>query len=220
MSTIVTASLVVNGVVIAIPAALITSIAAAAVVAPVITPPAPPPVPPVPPAPVTALIQSPVYENGKFHWAGDWDSVPVNYAFNAPGVNGPGPVINMPGTNAWEYWLPYPPPNAAGPATNGVNFNISTFSYITFALKPSVAGGLMQVSFYESNGATDDIYNGVFLNITQAKYGPVPTPGVWGVYTIPLADFKLTNRTWIYKFIMQQQGVTPQQWEIDQVGFG
>jgi hypothetical protein len=173
--------------------------------------------PPTPPVTSNA-IKSPVYMSGKFSWQGDWNSVPFNYAQAGAGVSGSGPVIGMPGTQAFEYWLPYPKTNSAGPASNGVNFNLSGFTHFTIAIKPSVAGALAQMQFFQAQGATDDIPFGTMLNISQAKYGPATmAAGQWNVYTIPLADYSVSG--WIYKFIVQQQGVTPQAWEIDQVGF-
>jgi Calx-beta domain len=178
-----------------------------------------PPTPtPTPAPPVTGTITSPVFLNGKFYWAGDWNSVPFNYALAAAGANGSGPVIGMPGSEAYEYWLPYPTNNSAGPASNGVNFNLSGLKYFTIAIKPSQAGALANMQFFQANGGTDDIPYGNMLDISQAKYGPgTMVAGQWNVYTIPLADFGVSG--WIYKFIIQQQGVTPQSWEIDQVGF-
>ena len=43
------------------------------------------------------------------------------------------------------------------------------------------------------------------------------TVGAWNTYTIPLSAFGVSG--WIYKFIVQQQGNTPQVMEYDQVGF-
>jgi hypothetical protein len=163
-------------------------------------------------------MKSPVFQNGKFDWQGDWNSVPFDYAQAGAGVSGPGPVIGMPGNEANEYWLPYPPMNSGGPASNGVNFNLSGFTHFTIAIKPSQAGALAQMQFFQASGATDDIPFGNMLNISQGKYGPATmVAGQWNVYTVPLADFGVSG--WIYKFIIQQQGVTPQSWEIDQVGF-
>jgi len=169
-------------------------------------------------APTTTSIKSPVYLNGKFYWAGDWNTIAFNYAQSGAGVDGAGPVIGMPGDQEWEYWLPYPPNNPAGPASNGVNFDLSGLTYFTVAIKPSRAGALAQMQFFRADGGTDDIPYGTALIISQAKYGPATMiAGQWNVYTIPLADFGVSG--WIYKFILQQQGVSPQSWEIDQVGF-
>jgi hypothetical protein len=159
-----------------------------------------------------------VFLNGKFLWAGDWNAVPFNYALAAAGVNGPGPVIGMPNAGAFEYWLPYPPNNPAGPSNNGVNFNLAPFTKFTISIKPAAAGAQAQMQFFSGAGNANDIPFGNMLNLTQAKYGPaVMVAGQWNTYTIPLADFGVSG--WIYKFIVQQQGVTPMAWEIDQVEF-
>jgi hypothetical protein len=173
---------------------------------------------PTPTPPATVSMKSPVYLDGTFYWAGDWNSEPFDYEQAGAGVDAPGPVIGMPGVQRWEYWLPYPPRNTAGPASNGVNFDLSGLTYFTIAIKPSQAGALAQMQFFRANGGTNDIPYGTMLNISQGKYGPATmVAGQWNVYTIPLADFGVSG--WIYKFIVQQQGVTPQAWEIDQVGF-
>ncbi len=159
-----------------------------------------------------------VFVNGKYNWAGDWNAVPFNYVYPDHGVTGPGPVISMPGSQAFEYWLPYPPNNVAGPATNGVNFDLTPFTKFTISIKPTVAGATAQMQFFKSSGGVNDIDYGNMLNLTQAKYGPATmVAGQWNTYTIPLTDFAVSG--WIYKFIVQQQGVTPQAWEIDQVEF-
>jgi hypothetical protein len=162
-----------------------------------------------------------VYYQGKFDWAGDWNSIPMDYSYGSAGVNGGGPVIEMPGSQQYQYWLPYPQHNFNGPASNGTNFSTVGFTKFTIAFKPSQAGLQAQMNFYVASGATDDIVFGNVVMITQAKYGPaVMTAGEWNVYTVPLTDFGLAaNGQWIYKFIVQQQGNTPQTVLIDQVGF-
>jgi hypothetical protein len=74
------------------------------------------------------------------------------------------------------------------------------------------------MQFYVGNGNVDDVPVGNVVSLQN--YGPaVMVPGEWNVYIIPLTDFGLTNGQWIYKFIFQQQGVTPQTVLLDQVGF-
>jgi len=178
------------------------------------------PTTPTTPTTGSTSITSPVFLNGKFDWAGDWNSVPFNYAFADAGVNGPGPVIQMPGTQQYEYWLPYPKTNSAGPASNGVNFPLTGLTHFTIAIKPSQAGAQMTMGFYTASGTTDDVPTGNSVTVTSAAYGPAaPVAGQWNVYTVPLTAFFNPVPAWIYKFIIQQQGVTPQVWEIDQVGF-
>jgi hypothetical protein len=196
----------------------------------VVTPPVNPTPPPPPPTGSNGGITAGVFLLGKLLWQGDWDAgdaPKLIYNYDMAGVNGPGPVIEMPSWK-WFYWLPYPPQNFAGPATNGTNWPISAdgknLTHFTIALKPTQAGGLMTMQFDVANGGATDIPFGQSLTITQAKYGPAaPVPNEWNVYTIPLADFctpaQPTFPAWIYKFINQQQGVTPQTWYIDQVGF-
>ncbi len=169
---------------------------------------------------VTGTITGAVYTAGVFHWAGDWNGSanPIDYAYAAAGVAGPGPVIRVFGSTANMYWLPYPPNNPLGPASNGVNFNLAGKTYFKISVKPSVAGGQLSMGFYKAVGTSDDIPFGHGVTITQAAYGPASmTPGVWNTYKIPLVDFAVSG--WIYKFILQQQGVTPQVMLYDEVGF-
>jgi hypothetical protein len=187
-----------------------------------VTPPVTPPVVVVPPTPVTPVstgkITGPVFVNGQFYWAGDWSNVTMNYTANIAGVSGPGPVIQMPSSSPWEYWLPYPKTVSGSPASNGIDYNLSGKTYMTFAIKPTQAGAAGSLGFYKANGATDDISTGNSVTFPQAKYGCATlVVNQWNVCTIPLSDFGVSG--WIYKFILQQQGTTPQTWYLDQVGF-
>ena len=197
----------------AVAAAMGTTTPTTPVTPPVVTPPT---TNPVTGSPITA----PVYTNGVFAWAGDWSGYTLNYAFPDKGVNGPGPVIQMPSTSQWQFWLPYPKTNSNGPAANGINFPLTGLSHFTIAIKPSQAGAQATMGFYTGSGTQDDVPAGNSVTITSAAYGPAnPVVGQWNVYTIPLSAFFTTVPAWIYKFIIQQQGTTPQTWEIDQVGF-
>jgi hypothetical protein len=185
-------------------------------------PPAPPPTtpPPAPSPPATGT--SWVYHSGHFFWAGDWDGPtgPMNYAYAASGVDGSGPVMQLEAPQPNPYWLPYPPNDRSGPASNGVNFYIAPYSKFTIAIKPSKAGAECTMQFFKASGTTDDIVFGNSVNISQAAYGPSPmVANEWNVYTVPLADFALGGQQYIYKFIIDQQGTSPQDWELDQVGF-
>ena len=176
---------------------------------------------PPPPPPPNTTIKSPVFLNGKFYWGGDWSGIPINYAYPDAGVAGPGPVIKLPNNGQYEYWLPYPPQNSGGPASNGVNFPLGGLTHFTVAVKPPQAGLLLTMQLYEANGNTTDINVGNSVVITQGKYGPAtPVPGQWNVYTIPLTDFVNPVPAWIYKFILDEQGANQSAgWEIDQCGF-
>jgi hypothetical protein len=149
----------------------------------------------------------------------------VNYAFPDKGVAGGGPVIQFGGPQN-AYWLPYPKQNSNGPAANGVNFPLmadgNNLSHFTIAVKQPQAGGLLSMCFFTAEGTQDDIQASGMLNITQEKYGWNNQVGAWVVLTIPLADYPWNNGqvpAWIYKYNLNQQGVSPMAWELDQVGF-
>jgi len=160
-----------------------------------------------------------VYYKGKFNWAGDWSDVTMNYSSNGSlGVDGVSNCIEMPSGAEWEYWLPYPPTNSAAPASNGIGYDLTGKTYFTIAIKPTQAGAAATMGFYTASGTTDDIPAGNSVTINSAAYGPATmVANQWNVYKIPLTAFGLTG--WIYKFMIQQQGTTPQVWYIDQVGF-
>lgn len=186
---------------------------------PVVTPPVV--TPPVTVPPITTAGADWVFNKGVFNWAGDWDSGGnANYASAIVGVDGKSKSIALPGAYGFEYWLPYPKMNSAGPASNGVNYNLAGKTKMTIAIRPTKAGLSATIGFYRASGTTDDIAFGNTINIVSAKYGCTTlTVLAWNVCTIPLIDFGLGSQTWIYKFIVQQQGATPQPWNIDQVGF-
>jgi hypothetical protein len=165
-----------------------------------------------------------VYYQGLFYWAGDWSDIVPNYASNAStgslGVDGVYDSIMIPAGTAYEYWLPYPPLTAGSPAGNGIGCNLTGKTMMTIAIKPTQAGLQPTIGFYKANATTVDIAFGNQVNIANAAYGPAtPVVGQWNVYTIPLSAFGIGTPGWIYKFILQEQGTTPQQMEVDQVGF-
>jgi hypothetical protein len=181
---------------------------------------APPPVitpPPVvtPPAAGTSWV----YSKGKMLWAGDWSDVTVDYASTAStGVDGVSPCIAIPAGPSFEYWLPFPPATPGAPAANGIGYDLSGKTKFTIAIKPTKAGMVPTMGFYIANSATNDIPAGNTVSLAQAKYGPATmVAGQWNVYTVPLSDYAVSG--WIYKFIIQEQGSTPQALFIDQVGF-
>jgi len=163
-----------------------------------------------------------VYHTGTFYWAGDWSGINgIDYSSTAvKGVNGQSPVIMIPSASEWEYWLPYPPVTAGSPAVNGIGANLAGKTQFTIAVMPTQPGLEMTMGFFEADATQVDISFGNSITLTSGSYGPATmTVNSWNVYTVPLSAFDIGTPGWIYKFIIQQQGVTPQQWYIDQVGF-
>lgn len=168
----------------------------------------PPPVTPPPPA------SGVVYSNGVFSWGGDWSySVgKIDYADtvgNAPGLD-----IAVPITAPWGGWQPY---------AIGKVFDVTPYKYLTFAAKPTKPGQYYGAAILAANDTPDGV--GVDVNgkpqygNPSVAYGPLPQVGVWAVYKIPLADFKLTTN-FILKFhIADGTGVTSNLFYVKDVSF-
>lgn len=191
-----------------------TSLDLAAVLA-LISPPAPPVVvpPPVvtpPPAPSTFWV----YKDGLFNWGGDYSfSAVPNYkdAVGEIGASG-GLDIAVTITGQWGGFLPY-----AGGTVPQWNFDDSPYNYLVLDFKPSIDNQSTEIYFV----AVGDKPVGVAINLNTGKYGPVPKPGLWGSYKIPLADFGPgVAQSAIYKFAVHDQtGLVGQTQYLNNIGF-
>lgn len=131
-----------------------------------------------------------VYHDGQFAWPGDYSFVATPDYRDTSGAPASGKYdIKVTLTGAWGGWQPY--------ATHWV-FDTAPYNYLQFALKPTRANQAAQVFFMLVGDKP------VGIVVDPFKYGPVPVPGQWGVYTIPLADIGVA-RTKIYKFAIQDQ---------------
>jgi hypothetical protein len=180
--------------------------------------------------PVVAAGTLWVYRAGSYNWGGAWGDVTLDYTSTAvPSVSGTGDVAEMPSASQWEYWLPYPPvvpesaasqpPNSLAVGGNGIGFNTGGYNYITISIWPTQAGASASMGFYQASSTGVDIPIPGGGDIMP--YGPSPmVVGQWNTYKIPLSTLGLpAGGQWIYKFIVQQQGTTPQVWYLDQIGF-
>jgi hypothetical protein len=87
------------------------------------------------------------------------------------------------------------------------------YTYLQFALKPTVANQKAQVYFMLVGDKP------VGVGVDPFKYGPAPVMGRWGVYTIPLGDIGVA-KTKIYKFAIQDQtGLSNNVFYVDDVAF-
>ena len=146
-----------------------------------------------------------VYRDGRFAWAGDYSFVATPNYRDTSGRPAHGRYdIQVTLTGAWGGWQPY--------ATNWV-FDTAPYTYLRFALKPTIVNQRAQVYFM----LVGDKPAGIGVN--PFNYGPAPVPGQWGVYTIPLADFGVA-RTRIYKFAIQDQtGLSANAFYVNDVAF-
>lgn len=145
---------------------------------PVVTPPVVTP-PVTPPAAGTFWV----YQNGQFNWTS-------HFSFNgSPNLSDTsGKPVGGKADIAFTLATPfggYQPYLTAG-------FDTSRYKYLTYSIKPTVAGQIIATGFDANNDVKDG--NAVVVagpGIT--KYGPVPVVGQWATYKVPLADFALTN---------------------------
>jgi hypothetical protein len=162
--------------------------------------------PVTPPAPSGTFW---VYQNGVFAWAGDYSfgTGPINYA-DTVGKPG-GKCISVPIVSPWGGFQPF---------AAGGNFDLTPYKYLTYSLKPTLAGALFATGF----AAVNDVADGtsvITAGVVSSKYGPVLQAGVWSTYKIPLADFKLTNLSVLKFSIADGTGVKTNQFYVDNIGF-
>jgi hypothetical protein len=197
--------------VITIPAQVITipaqtlSITTATTPPPIVTPPVVVPPPPV----VTGTTW--VYHNGVFSWAGAYNFVAnVSYTDTAGAPRaGPYDVLVTP-TSRWGAWQPY----AFG--ATGSPFDTAGYKYLIYSVKPTVAGQIIATGF----DANNDVADGKIVVVAGpaiTKYGPVPQPGIWASYKVPLADFGFSNPL-VLKFTVAD-GCCNAPYYVDDVGF-
>jgi len=146
-----------------------------------------------------------VYTNGVFAWPGDYSFVStIDYKDTSGAPLSPPYDIKWTVTGAWGGFQPY--------ATNW-SFDTTPYTYLRFAMKPTVAGQKAIVYFM----LVGDKPVGVSVNVLD--YGPAPVVGQWAVYTIPLSDIGVAN-TNIYKFAIQDQtGLSSNVVYLDDIGF-
>jgi hypothetical protein len=146
-----------------------------------------------------------VYHNGEFNWPGDYSFVATPNYRDTSGLPLSGKYdVKVTVTSPWGGWQPY--------ATNWV-FDTTPYTYLRFALKPTVANQRAQVYFMLVGDKP------VGVDVDPFKYGPAPVVGQWGVYTIPLADIGVAKIK-IYKFAIQDQtGLGNNVFYVDDVAF-
>jgi hypothetical protein len=164
-----------------------------------------------------------VYRNGSFYWGGDYSSSAVaNYRSTAGSPEGGAYDIAVTLTGPWGIWAPY-----AGRTVPTWNFDSTGYQFVTLDLKPTVANQIWQLYFMQVNDVAIIGANGKQAIVNLADYGPVPVPGVWSTYKIPLAvvltqhsSGKPVYETHIYKFGLQDEtGLSSNTFYINNVGF-
>jgi hypothetical protein len=160
-------------------------------------------------APADAGGRSPaifyVYHDGLFAWPGDYSFVATPDYRDTSGSPQHGRYdIKVTLSGAWGGWQPY--------ATKWV-FDTKPYTYLRFALKPTIANQKAQVYFMLVGDKP------VGTAVDPFKYGPAPVAGRWAVYTIPLADIGVA-KTKIYKFAIQDQtGLNSNTFYVNDVAF-
>lgn len=178
----------------------------------VVTPPV------VTPPPVTPAGTYWVYHNGVFAWLGSYDYNGTSNTKDTSGVPMDGPfdisfTMTAAGGGGWQ---PFDIPSGAT-GTN-LGFDVRPYSKLHFCIKPTRAGEQFGSGIAANNDTDDGNAIQVFAGPNTTKYGPVPTVGVWGCYTIPLADYALTNPL-ILKFGISTGTPPPDLFYIDDVAF-
>lgn len=172
---------------------------------PVVTPPVVTP-PITPPAAGTFWV----YQNGQFNWTNHFSfngSPNLGDTFGRP-VGGKADIAFTLATPFGGY-QPY---LAAG-------FDTSKYKYLTYSIKPTIAGQIIATGF----DANNDVRDGnpvVVAGPGITKYGPFPIVGQWATYKVPLADFALTNPN-VLKFSIADGSGSPagSVIYIDSIGF-
>lgn len=170
--------------------------------APVVVPPVSPPVIP----PTGADNQNPVVvSNGKNNWTGNFnysgaqekDSVTAPDGSVAMSITGTSTTNTPPGGGGFQPYYQVPD------VSTGDHFATAPYKFLVFELMPTQTGQSWSSGM---EGANDQPIPGVGLNPPVESFGPVPTPGVWGTYKVPLGagGFGLAGQQ-ILKFNLQDQ---------------
>jgi hypothetical protein len=152
-----------------------------------------------------------VYYASTFNWGGDYSyNAVINYSDTSGAPLSGHYDIAVTINGAYGAWQPY-----AGGTVPMWNFIDTGYTYLTFAIKPTVASQSAQVYFTE----VGDIPVGVDVDPFSGRYGPPPQAGVWSTYKIPLTDLGVANSS-VYKFAIQDQtGLDSNLFYLDNVGF-
>lgn len=146
------------------------------------------------------------YTNGVFLWAGDFNNAATaNYADKVGLPGGTDIAIVLKGQ--WGEWLPY--------MSKTYSYPTSGYTKLVFQLKPTVPNQRWSLYFV----GVGDVPLGSSCGVDVSKYGPAPQVGVWGSYSVPLADLCVLGKS-VYKFGLQDQtGLAANTWYVYNVGF-
>jgi hypothetical protein len=140
------------------------------------------PTPPATPPASTGKGGATIYQNGVFNWDGTWDfGATQNFQDTTGKPQGGVADVAVTVLTPWGGFLPY---LLAG-------FDLTPYKFLTFSAKPTVPNQIIASQFHSAADATD----GISVSVAGpgiTKYGPVPQPGIWANYKVPLADFQLT----------------------------
>jgi len=146
-----------------------------------------------------------VYRDGAFLWGGDWSFNAKIWYADKEGLPLTGRYdIKVTLTGAWGGFQPF---------ARSLNFNLSPYAYLTFALKPTVANQTLKLTF----ARRADLPAGSAID--PLKYGPAPMVGQWSTYKIPLADAGVAGLR-VMKFAIQDQtGLANNVFYLNDIGF-
>jgi len=152
-----------------------------------------------------------VYYNGTFNWGGDYSfNASIDYADRSGAPLSGAFDIAVTINGAYGAFQPY-----AGGTVPLWNFVDTGYTYLTFAIKPTIANQSAQIYFTQ----VGDIPVGIDIDPFSGPYGPPPQAGVWSTYKIPLTDLGVAN-TSVYKFAIQDQtGLSNNLFYLDNIGF-
>jgi len=172
------------------------------------------------------------YYNGTFNWGGDYSwNVALNYEDTSGEPLSGGHDLKVSLTGQWGGWQPFMCTGVATPLPACValyDYPLGDFTYLTFALKPTVANQQWSAQFIAvgdkgipCNYANPYPISGAGVDVLA--YGPAPVVGQWATYKIPLSAFCVgpgTSNVNVYKFHIQDQtGLASNSWYVDNVGF-
>jgi hypothetical protein len=172
------------------------------------------------------------YYDGTFNWGGDYSwNVALNYQDTSGEPLSGAHDLKVSLTGQWGGWQPFMCSGVAAPLPACIalyDYPLGDFTYLTFALKPTVANQQWSAQFIAvgdtaiaCNYANPYPISGAGVSVLA--YGPAPVVGQWATYKIPLAAFCVgpgTANVDVYKFHIQDQtGLASNTWYIDNVGF-